>query len=200
MNSVSNTGSTSPDDCICNQGYEKLNGACSVCAAGKEGDNNGGCQVCLANTFSTNGLAGCLPCPTNTPISGAGSDSADDCSPCRAGTEYDGNGGCQTKHINNKLLLSDPRWATIDADQPNGEGASVSSWAGYDASKAIDGVLDFDGVDHAAYPASDASFFVDLAQPSVVSTIKDPTWVCGFGSMECPKLETRVIDSKIANR
>ena len=33
-----------------------------------------------------------------------------------------------------------------------------------------------------------------------VVPFKDPTWVYGFGSMECPKLETRVIDFKITNR
>merc|ERR1712004_500706 len=72
-----------------------------------------------------------------------------------------------------KLQLSNPRWASFDADQPNGEGASVASWDGFDVSKATDGVLDFDPlIDHGAHPAVAANFFVDLTQPSVVSTIK----------------------------
>ena len=71
-----------------------------------------------------------------------------------------------------KAILTNPRWATADDSQPNGEGAPVGPWVGFDNSNAIDGVYDFDGADHGAHPAGRATFFVDLIESSLIHTVK----------------------------
>ena len=73
------------------------------------------------------------------------------------------------------VLLSKPRFAIPDEDQPNGEGSLVRSWPGYDVAFAIDGNKGHDGTDNAAHPernASNASFFVDLVKASSVAYVK----------------------------
>ena len=108
VSSTSISGSISADSCTCDQGYEKLDGVCIICPPGTEGNNNGGCQTCLANFYSTSGLDGCIACPVDS-TSTSGSTSADacicnqgyeklndTCSICPAGTEGDNNGGCQS--------------------------------------------------------------------------------------------------------
>ena len=73
------------------------------------------------------------------------------------------------------VLLSNPRFAIPDEDQPNGEGRSVGSYPGYDVSLAIDGNRGRDGTDHAAHPeesAPTASFYVDLVEASSVALVK----------------------------
>ena len=78
--------SSSPSDssdiaaCTCNHGYEKVSDTCTICPAGTEGDDNGGCKSCQENFYSNYGLQGCLACPDNH-TSPVGSTSQDACVP-----------------------------------------------------------------------------------------------------------------------
>ena len=81
-----------------------------------------------------------------------------------------------------KLDLTNPRWATADDSQPNGEGAAVEPMLGFDhISAAIDGVYDSDGAIHGTAPSAHATFFVDLVESKTVSTVKVWPILAGSG-------------------
>ena len=79
-------------------------------------------------------------------------------------------------------VLTNPRFAYPDTSQPNGQGSTVGSWPGFDASKAIDGDLDQNGADQVAIAkVHTASFFVDLIEQSIINYVEVwPRMLDGF--------------------
>jgi len=80
-NSSAVEGSYTPSSCLCNEGYEGVNGSspleasCAPCLPGwaKNGSGPGACAMCGNNTYSDAG-ADCLPCAANASSPGASPD------------------------------------------------------------------------------------------------------------------------------
>ena len=101
MNTMSEQGTGSVADCLCNAGYTGTGGICAVCSPGtfKDARGTGACVVCPNSTYWVGMGSGtrkedvCQPCPPQTE-SLPGSSSAKNCT-CIAGSERAQDGTCK---------------------------------------------------------------------------------------------------------